>query len=196
SFQAEDGIRDFHVTGVQTCALPIWRSAFSPQPPSRKRHAPRTADGSGAPGGGTGAAGARRAGRAPPSRPGLRRAAAGPPGQGGRVRRCPPPLPRRRSRLAGMSGTASRRPARLREPAAPSLPDRPRPAALPGDDIADDAVRTALEYGALDLSARRAEDPVVEACRFDRTRLAGLALRRGEVSDAEFRGADLAGARF
>src|SRR5690606_40131921 len=23
--QAEDGIRDFHVTGVQTCALPIWR---------------------------------------------------------------------------------------------------------------------------------------------------------------------------
>src|SRR5690606_40565681 len=21
---AEDGIRDFHVTGVQTCALPIW----------------------------------------------------------------------------------------------------------------------------------------------------------------------------
>src|SRR5690606_40348109 len=28
---AEDGIRDFHVTGVQTCALPIWterRMAF------------------------------------------------------------------------------------------------------------------------------------------------------------------------
>src|SRR5690606_40046313 len=23
-FQAEDGRRDFHVTGVQTCALPIW----------------------------------------------------------------------------------------------------------------------------------------------------------------------------
>src|SRR5690606_39502387 len=28
-FQAEDGIRDFHVTGVQTCALPI-----SPAPAS------------------------------------------------------------------------------------------------------------------------------------------------------------------
>src|SRR5207302_5852277 len=26
-FQAEDGIRDFHVTGVQTCALPISESA-------------------------------------------------------------------------------------------------------------------------------------------------------------------------
>src|SRR5690606_41201445 len=26
-FQAEDGIRDFHVTGVQTCALPISASA-------------------------------------------------------------------------------------------------------------------------------------------------------------------------
>src|SRR5690606_31016744 len=25
-FQAEDGIRDFHVTGVQTCALPICRT--------------------------------------------------------------------------------------------------------------------------------------------------------------------------
>src|SRR5690606_40057667 len=25
-FQAEDGIRDFHVTGVQTCALPIYDS--------------------------------------------------------------------------------------------------------------------------------------------------------------------------
>src|SRR5690606_40743549 len=26
-FQAEDGIRDFHVTGVQTCALPIYNTA-------------------------------------------------------------------------------------------------------------------------------------------------------------------------
>src|SRR5690606_40280843 len=26
-FRAEDGIRDFHVTGVQTCALPIYDSA-------------------------------------------------------------------------------------------------------------------------------------------------------------------------
>src|SRR5690606_27234995 len=30
-FQAEDGIRDFHVTGVQTCALPIWRSIWATQ---------------------------------------------------------------------------------------------------------------------------------------------------------------------
>src|SRR5690606_40237948 len=27
-FQAEDGIRDFHVTGVQTCALPILRQRY------------------------------------------------------------------------------------------------------------------------------------------------------------------------
>src|SRR5690606_40741982 len=27
-FQAEDGIRDFHVTGVQTCALPISGGGF------------------------------------------------------------------------------------------------------------------------------------------------------------------------
>src|SRR5690606_40113417 len=29
-FQAEDGIRDFHVTGVQTCALPIYEIAELP----------------------------------------------------------------------------------------------------------------------------------------------------------------------
>src|SRR5690606_378908 len=29
-FQAEDGIRDFHVTGVQTCALPIYPVAVDP----------------------------------------------------------------------------------------------------------------------------------------------------------------------
>src|SRR5690606_40442838 len=28
-FQAEDGIRDFHVTGVQTCALPILQTIKS-----------------------------------------------------------------------------------------------------------------------------------------------------------------------
>src|SRR5690606_188329 len=33
-FQAEDGIRDFHVTGVQTCALPIsWRRSGVPADP-------------------------------------------------------------------------------------------------------------------------------------------------------------------
>src|SRR5690606_39356423 len=29
-FQAEDGIRDFHVTGVQTCALPICMPRMAP----------------------------------------------------------------------------------------------------------------------------------------------------------------------
>src|SRR5690606_40888054 len=31
-FQAEDGIRDFHVTGVQTCALPISRLRMEYRP--------------------------------------------------------------------------------------------------------------------------------------------------------------------
>src|SRR3712207_7655168 len=39
-FQAEDGIRDIGVTGVQTCALPIWR------PGSPGGSAVRTAAGS------------------------------------------------------------------------------------------------------------------------------------------------------
>src|SRR5690606_40267087 len=45
-FQAEDGIRDFHVTGVQTCALPIlpqlpvvraWLELCGADDPTRKR---------------------------------------------------------------------------------------------------------------------------------------------------------------
>src|SRR5207302_6628907 len=36
-FQAEDGIRDFHVTGVQTCALPIYQQGAGPL---RARHGP------------------------------------------------------------------------------------------------------------------------------------------------------------
>src|SRR5690606_40531132 len=34
-FRAEDGIRDFHVTGVQTCALPIWAGKRA-RPPARR----------------------------------------------------------------------------------------------------------------------------------------------------------------
>src|SRR5690606_41033971 len=36
-FQAEDGIRDFHVTGVQTCALPIYGTRGPPLRRSRSR---------------------------------------------------------------------------------------------------------------------------------------------------------------
>src|SRR5438105_3202914 len=38
-FQAEDGIRDPLVTGVQTCALPIFRYLYASGPPS---HAPES----------------------------------------------------------------------------------------------------------------------------------------------------------
>src|SRR5690606_39860128 len=36
-FQAEDGIRDFHVTGVQTCALPISPSRASKRAPGDRK---------------------------------------------------------------------------------------------------------------------------------------------------------------
>src|SRR5256885_4781095 len=36
-FQAEDGIRDYKVTGVQTCALPIWRSGCALKGPIDRR---------------------------------------------------------------------------------------------------------------------------------------------------------------
>src|SRR5262249_59838781 len=35
-FKAEDGIRDWSVTGVQTCALPIWQLARCPAPSESK----------------------------------------------------------------------------------------------------------------------------------------------------------------
>src|SRR5438093_8481393 len=35
-FQAEDGIRDWSVTGVQTCALPISKSATNVAPDNRE----------------------------------------------------------------------------------------------------------------------------------------------------------------
>src|SRR5437773_3178498 len=42
-FQAEDGIRDRDVTGVQTCALPIFeQSQFSQRNARGPRHRPRT----------------------------------------------------------------------------------------------------------------------------------------------------------
>src|SRR3712207_8319570 len=42
-FQAEDGIRDIGVTGVQTCALPIWRRTR--RRPQRPREASRARGG-------------------------------------------------------------------------------------------------------------------------------------------------------
>src|SRR5690625_7433924 len=58
-FQAEDGIRDGHVTGVQTCALPI-----SPRPP-RPRLLP---DAAGLPGGAVAGPGLRGAAQLLPDR--------------------------------------------------------------------------------------------------------------------------------
>src|ERR1022692_2612228 len=40
-FQAEDGIRDYKVTGVQTCALPIWSGRTCPLPESARQSGPQ-----------------------------------------------------------------------------------------------------------------------------------------------------------
>src|SRR5262249_57558131 len=36
-FEAEDGIGDWSVTGVQTCALPIWQRLTAARPPHARR---------------------------------------------------------------------------------------------------------------------------------------------------------------
>src|SRR5690606_39877856 len=61
-FQAEDGIRDFHVTGVQTCALPIFLRRNGRRPLGRRARA--------APDAGTGAPPPRPAALATPVRAG------------------------------------------------------------------------------------------------------------------------------
>src|SRR5256885_7662474 len=43
-FQAEDGIRDYKVTGVQTCALPIWSAASESLTSAGQRPAPGPID--------------------------------------------------------------------------------------------------------------------------------------------------------
>src|SRR5690606_39901729 len=77
-FQAEDGIRDFHVTGVQTCALPICGGSDAGTPPGvnqRRKATSRQGRGGGLRGQ---AAGVMGRGRSPPT----------PSGAGGR----PPPV--------------------------------------------------------------------------------------------------------
>src|SRR2546426_5215873 len=68
-FQAEDGIRDYKVTGVQTCALPISdRDSAGARAPGRASHPRPRARSAGAR---AGAARAARAARAtPPNAPG------------------------------------------------------------------------------------------------------------------------------
>src|SRR3712207_435172 len=103
-FQAEDGIRDIGVTGVQTCALPIWPDGAGGRRPRPRDGAaaaagPRSAGG--APCGGTRGRGGRR------RRPAQRVAA---PGRGGRRRRPAGPdralgvLSRVSPRLPGTAG--------------------------------------------------------------------------------------------
>src|SRR5690606_4257809 len=113
-FQAEDGIRDFHVTGVQTCALPI-----STTPPActstrrtgrrRRRSSPGPASRStGRPASGTW--------RRPATRSAGGTASWTAPGPSPTTPRSRSPRPRRSGTSAGSRGPAPRRdPARERQ---------------------------------------------------------------------------------
>src|SRR3989454_9759024 len=108
-FQAEDGIRDYKVTGVQTCALPIYgadraRGARARLPPRVGAPRVRAHDGRGLPGRVEHRHGAPRA-RADPARPVpgvelLREVAPGP--------RDAPPGARPRHARRARDGTAAR----------------------------------------------------------------------------------------
>src|SRR5690606_40509048 len=86
-FQAEDGIRDFHVTGVQTCALPISGSRTGAGCPG--------SSGAGVPGSGSCSGGSKGSGS--PSG-----GASGPGSSTGESGRCPAaPSPRSEERRVG-----------------------------------------------------------------------------------------------
>src|SRR2546428_11530030 len=94
-FQAEDGIRDLIVTGVQTCALPISRGADGTAPHGRS---PATRAGIGGDPRGAGAGAAHRGRARPPGEPYRGRVpgrrAARPIGGAPRGAAPPPPSPR------------------------------------------------------------------------------------------------------
>src|SRR5690554_7080716 len=75
-FQAEDGIRDLYVTGVQTCALPIWGVPRHPPRPRGRLPGGQRRDHGGRP----------RTGR---EHAGLAGALGRPPDRRGRARRAP-----------------------------------------------------------------------------------------------------------
>src|SRR2546430_4041781 len=118
-FQAEDGIRDLTVTGVQTCALPISRCR-----PARRAHGGDDERGRGGRAGGAGPEGA------PVPRRGVS-TVGGAPGRdwGGRLS-----LGARGGRRPPRAGPRGRRPARPdkgRNPLEPRSPPKPYPPSPP-----------------------------------------------------------------
>lgn len=80
--------------------------------------------------------------------------------------------------------------------AAPRIPDRLTAAALPDDDITDDALLRALHYDRLDLSERAARLVDIEGCRLTHTSLHGSALEKLTLSDCVLDDCDLANLRL
>src|SRR2546426_9940971 len=184
-FQAEDGIRDYKVTGVQTCALPIYpgRARRSEHPPRPQTRA------------------SRRGARDPPAgrpRPGAPRGA----GDGGR----PPPVPvpavdergggqgATRPELLLLPEPPARRPADPRQPAhvslraAAALPARPGPARS-GAAVAADlrAPRLGARAGRRARAAPAADGLPPLRHRHDRSSPGQRALKHSEGASPPFR---------
>src|SRR5260370_10054285 len=91
--------------------------------------------------------------------------------------------------------TAGGRRSKVREPAAPDLPDD-LITALPTDvGLDDDALHVGLAVSDLDLSGREALGVELDQCRYDTVSFGQVALRRGTIRDVEFHRCDLANMR-
>lgn len=74
----------------------------------------------------------------------------------------------------------------------PRLPEALKDAALPRDDLVDDALLHGLRFHLVDLSTRTARLVEVDACRFVGTSIAGSVLDKVQVLDCAFQHCDLA----
>jgi uncharacterized protein YjbI with pentapeptide repeats len=87
---------------------------------------------------------------------------------------------------------AGGRRAKVREPAAPDIPDDLDQASLTGAELEDGAVHAGLAVTDVDLSGSEAAGVELDQCRYSNVNLANVVMRRATIRDVEFDRCDLA----
>ncbi|HYK31764.1 MAG TPA: pentapeptide repeat-containing protein [Streptosporangiaceae bacterium] len=88
--------------------------------------------------------------------------------------------------------TASGRRAKVREPAAPDLPDDLIETSLPEAELDDGVAQVGLAVSDVDLSGRQVAGAELDECRYTTVSFASVQLRRATIRDVEFDRCDLA----
>lgn len=88
--------------------------------------------------------------------------------------------------------TASGRRAKVREPAAPDIPDDLTKTSLPDVDLNNGVLHAGLAVSDVDLSGREAAGAELDQCRYTTVNFSGVQMRRTMIRDVEFSRCDLA----